>query len=97
VRGRSYRLPGSEQRELKAAQFLNYRINSQVQREDDDLVRSVQAGLASESYSGGILSEKEVCLRQFHDMVRELLPVARLPEPPEPGSMWTLNDTLSKV
>jgi phenylpropionate dioxygenase-like ring-hydroxylating dioxygenase large terminal subunit len=97
VRGRSYRLPGSEQRELRAAQFLNYRINSQVQREDDDLVRSVQAGLASESYSGGILSEKEVCLRQFHEMVRELLPVARLPEPPEPGSMWTLNETLSKV
>jgi hypothetical protein len=30
-------------------------------------------------------------------MVRELLPVARLPEPPEAGSMWTMNETLSKV
>ena len=97
VRGRCYRLPGAESRELKAAQFLNMRINTQVQREDDDLVRSVQAGLASESYSSGILSDKEVCLRQFHEMVRDCLPVARLPEPPEPGSMWTLNETLSQV
>ncbi len=97
IRGRCYRLPGDDRPEMKAAQFLNYRINSQVQREDDDLVRSVQVGLASESYSTGILSEKEVCLRQFHDMVREVLPVARLPEPPEAGTMWTLNETLSKV
>jgi len=97
VRGRTYRLPGDNRREIRAAQFLNYRINSQVQHEDDDLVRSVQAGLTSESYSGGILSEKEVCLRQFHEMVREVLPVARLSEPPAPGSMWTLNETLSKV
>ncbi len=97
IRGRCYRLAGDERAEMKAAQFLNYRINTQVQREDDDLVRSVQVGLASESYSSGILSEKEVCLRQFHDMVRELLPVARLPEPPEAGTMWTLNETLSKV
>ena len=97
IRGRCYRLPGDDRPEMKAAQFLNYRINTQVQREDDDLVRSVQAGLASESYSMGILSEKEVCLRQFHDMVREALPVARLPEAPEAGTMWTLNETLSKV
>lgn len=97
IRGRCYRLPGDDRPEMKAAQFLNYRINTQVQNEDDELVRSVQVGLASESYSGGILSEKEVCLRQFHDMVRELLPVARLPEPPGAGTMWTTNETLSKV
>ena len=97
IRGRCYRLAGDQRPEMKAAQFLNYRINTQVQREDDDLVRSVQVGLASESYSSGILSEKEVCLRQFHDMVRDVLPVARLPEPPEPGTMWSLNETLSKV
>jgi len=97
IRGRCYRLPGDDRPEMKAAQFLNYRINTQVQSEDDELVRSVQVGLASESYSGGILSEKEVCLRQFHDMVRALLPVARLPEPPEAGTMWTMNETLSKV
>ncbi|HEX3065288.1 MAG TPA: aromatic ring-hydroxylating dioxygenase subunit alpha [Dongiaceae bacterium] len=97
IRGRCYRLPGDDRPEMKAAQFLNYRINTQVQSEDDELVRSVQVGLASESYCGGILSEKEVCLRQFHDMVRALLPVARLPEPPEAGTMWTMNETLSKV
>jgi hypothetical protein len=94
--GRSYRLPGADRR-LRAARFLNHRINVQVQREDDALIRSVQGGLASESYVSGLLSEKEVCLRQLHDMVRAALPVARLPRPPAPGMMKTLNDSLRKV
>src|SRR3546814_11584267 len=75
--GRSNRLPGADRR-LRAAQFLNHRINVQVQREDDALIRSVQGGLASESYVSGLLSEKEICLRQLHDMIRTALPVARL-------------------
>ena len=94
--GRSYRLPGADRR-LRAAQFLNHRINVQVQREDDVLIQSVQGGLTSESYVSGLLSEKEVCLRQLHDMVRNALPVARLPRPPAPGMMKTLNDSLRRV
>jgi phenylpropionate dioxygenase-like ring-hydroxylating dioxygenase large terminal subunit len=96
IRGRAYGLPDSS-RGLKAARWLNWRINTQVQREDDELIRSVQAGLASESYSTGILSEKEIGVRQLHDLVRRELPVARLPEPPEPGSMATLNATLARA
>ena len=82
MRGRSYRLPNPPRR-LRATQYLNRRINAQVQREDADLIRSVQAGLASESYVAGVLSEKETCVRQLHDMVRKAVPEARSPVPPD--------------
>jgi len=95
MRGRAYHRRGDNRRELRASQYLNRRINRQVQREDEDIIRSVQAGLGSSSYSAGVLSSREVCLRQLHDMVREALPVARLLEPPEPGRMRTLNATLT--
>lgn len=93
-RGRSYRLPAPT-RQLKAAQYLNRRINTQVQREDEELVASVQEGLSSRSYVSGLLSEKEVCLRQLHDLVRATLPVARLPSAPEPGTMAGVNAALA--
>lgn len=93
IRGRSYRL-SKPSRPLRAAQYLNQRINRQVQREDEVLVRSVQAGLASESYATGILSDKEICLRQLHDMIRERIPVARLAQRPEGLSLRQLNESL---
>lgn len=92
-RGRAYRLPAPS-RALRAAQYLNRRINSQVQREDEELIASVQEGLGSRSYVSGLLSEKEICLRQFHDLVREALPVARLPQAPPPGSVAQANAAL---
>ncbi|MEA2781306.1 MAG: hypothetical protein QOK29_2850 [Rhodospirillaceae bacterium] len=97
MRGRGYRRAGHDGRDLRAAQYLNRRINRQVQREDESLVRSVQVGLASESYTTGILSEKEICLRQLRDMVREALPVARLEMAPEPGRMRALNEALAEL
>jgi hypothetical protein len=76
---------------LRAARWLNIRINSQVQREDEGLIESVQAGLATDAYGSGTFSEKEVCLRRLHDMVRAAIPVARLAAPPKPGSMADVN------
>ncbi len=81
VRGRAYRLPNPS-RALRAAQYLCQRINAQVMREDDGLIESVQEGLLSASYGSGYLSQKEICVRQLHDMVRGAVPMARLAEPP---------------
>ncbi len=81
IRGRSFRLPNPS-RELRAAQYLSRRINTQVMREDDELILSVQEGLVSESYGAGYLSEKEICVRQLHDMVRAAVPIASLPAAP---------------
>jgi phenylpropionate dioxygenase-like ring-hydroxylating dioxygenase large terminal subunit len=93
LRARRWTLPGQD-RQYRAAQYINYRINSQVQREDEELVASVQQGLKSRGYSSGIFSEKEAALRQLHEMVRRAVPVARLAEPPEPGTLAAVNAKL---
>jgi phenylpropionate dioxygenase-like ring-hydroxylating dioxygenase large terminal subunit len=93
LRARRWTLP-DQNRRTRAAQYLNFRINSQVQREDETLVASVQQGLTSRGYSCGVFSEKETALRQLHEMVRQALPVARLPQPPASGSMAAVNAKL---
>src|SRR5262249_62670 len=67
--------------------WLIRRINTLVQREDEGLIESVQAGLATSAYGFGYLSEKEACLRQLHDMVRAAVPVASRPQAPAPGTV----------
>jgi phenylpropionate dioxygenase-like ring-hydroxylating dioxygenase large terminal subunit len=90
LRFRAFGLP-SDDRRLRAARWLNGRINSLVQREDEGLVESVQAGLATSAYGSGFFSEKEACLRRLHDMVRAAIPVARLATPPKLGGMADIN------
>lgn len=91
--GHSYRLPTPDRR-LRAAQYLNRRINDAVGREDMALIRSVQEGLGSESYDSGVLMEKELCVRQFHDMVRAAIPIATQEAPPTAGMAATINEAL---
>ncbi|MGH6718689.1 MAG: SRPBCC family protein, partial [Alphaproteobacteria bacterium] len=76
VRGRAYALADARPA-MRAARWLGGRINHQIYLEDDRLVRSVQGGLASTGYAAGLLSDKEACLRQFHDDIRRALPIAR--------------------
>lgn len=76
IREISYALPDSR-REMKAARYLNWRINRQVNAEDTALIARVQAGMASNSYVPGPLGESEVCLRSFARKLRRLLPEAR--------------------
>jgi phenylpropionate dioxygenase-like ring-hydroxylating dioxygenase large terminal subunit len=94
LRGRLYGLPGAD-RALRTARWLTRRVNIQVQREDEGLVESVQAGLATGAYGFGYLSEKEACLRQLHDMVRAAIPVARQPEAPAPGTVAAVNAAMA--
>jgi phenylpropionate dioxygenase-like ring-hydroxylating dioxygenase large terminal subunit len=81
IRGASYGLP-DERREMRIARYLSSRINRQVQREDESLCKRVQQGLASPSYEPGPLSRLENCMLEFHDLLRERIPEARLPRPP---------------
>lgn len=75
-----------ERREMRLARYLNWRINRNVSLEDKDLIERVQHGMRSRSYVAGPLSREEVCLRDFAETVRRVLPVACLPHPPEPGA-----------
>ncbi len=76
IREIAYVHPDSR-REMKAARYLNWRINRQVNKEDTELVERVQAGMNSSSYDVGPLGASEVCLRSFARKYRELVPVAR--------------------
>lgn len=84
IREISYVLP-DDRREMRAARYLNWRINRQVNAEDTALIARVQQGMASHTFSMGPLSDKEVCLRHFCKRVRETIPEARLEHQPPPG------------
>jgi carnitine monooxygenase subunit len=82
IREISYALP-DDRREMKAARYLNWRINRHVTEEDNALITRVQAGMESASYTPGPLGESEVCLRSFARKLRVLIPESREPTPPE--------------
>jgi carnitine monooxygenase subunit len=71
-----------QSRELRAARYLNWRINRQVNAEDTTLIEGVQAGMSSSSYTSGPLSPKEVCLISFTRRMKQLIPEANLDRSP---------------
>ena len=73
IREIAYVLPDAR-REVRAARYLNWRINRQVNAEDTALIARVQAGMSSSSYSSGPLSKAEVCLTAFARRLREAMP-----------------------
>ena len=84
IREISYALP-DDRREMRAARYLNWRINRQVNAEDTALVARVQAGMGSASYAQGPLGASEVCLRAFAGKLRAAIPQAREAQQPKPG------------
>nr|WP_314445325.1 aromatic ring-hydroxylating dioxygenase subunit alpha [uncultured Sphingomonas sp.] len=81
IREISYALP-DERREMRAARYLNWRINRRVNAEDTVLIERVQQGMRSPSYEPGPLGRSEVALRSLAAKLRKLVPEARLPAPP---------------
>jgi phenylpropionate dioxygenase-like ring-hydroxylating dioxygenase large terminal subunit len=81
IREISYALPDAR-REMRAARYLNWRINRQVNAEDSALIARVQQGMASRSFTTGPLGKSEVCLRHFCARMRALFPEARHASPP---------------
>ena len=84
IREISYALP-DERREMRAARYLNWRINRRVNAEDTELITRVQLGMQSASYKAGPLGTSEVCLRSFARKLRRLIPQARLERAPALG------------
>lgn len=81
IREIAYCLP-DDRREMRAARYLNWRINRQVNAEDTALINRVQLGMESKSYAPGPLGESEVCLRAFARKLRTLIPEACGTQPP---------------
>ena len=84
IREISYALP-DDRREMRAARYLNWRINRRVNAEDTVLITRVQQGMGSPSYKAGPLGTSEVCLRSFAKKLRRLIPEARLERAPARG------------
>jgi phenylpropionate dioxygenase-like ring-hydroxylating dioxygenase large terminal subunit len=74
-----------DRREMKAARYLNWRINRAVSAEDKGLIERVQTGMGSRSFTPGPLGRNEVSLRSFARRMRELIPESRLERAPAPG------------
>jgi carnitine monooxygenase subunit len=89
IREISYALPDAPdypwRREMRAARYLNWRINRRVNAEDTELITRVQRGMESASYEAGPLGRSEVCLRSFAKKLRDFIPEARMASPPPPG------------
>ena len=90
IREISYALPDANmperwRRAMKAARYLNWRINRRVNAEDTALIEGVQQGMASAAHRPGPLGASEVCLRSFARKLRRLIPEAGLDRPPPPG------------
>jgi len=81
IREIAYVHPDSS-REMKAARFLNWRINRQVNAEDTTLIEGVQQGMQSSSYTTGPLAPSEQCLISFGNRMRALIPEANLEHAP---------------
>jgi phenylpropionate dioxygenase-like ring-hydroxylating dioxygenase large terminal subunit len=70
---------------MRAARYLNWRINRRVSVEDKALIERVQTGMASSSYTVGPLSVGEVSLRSFGRRIRSLIPESRQLRAPAKG------------
>jgi phenylpropionate dioxygenase-like ring-hydroxylating dioxygenase large terminal subunit len=91
IRGATYARP-DETRELRAARYLSRRIDALTAEEDKQLtIWSCEATLSS-AYDEIILTDLEYGVKTYHDHLRAVLPVVKLNECPEPGTMAALND-----
>jgi phenylpropionate dioxygenase-like ring-hydroxylating dioxygenase large terminal subunit len=94
IREIAYALP-DDRREIKAARYLNWRINRQVNNEDTKLINFVQEGMNTGKFKSGPLATSEVCLIDSANKIRKAIPVSRLEQMPEEKSMSEINDQLS--
>lgn len=75
LRDGAYALPDSR-REMKAARYLNGRINRDVNLEDKSLIERVQDGMGTSRFKQGPLGRNEICLRSFAQRMRREIPIS---------------------
>ena len=67
-----------DRREMKAARYLNWRINRRVNAEDTELITRVQLGMQSPSLCGGAAGDERGVPAELRAKLRRLIPEARL-------------------
>jgi hypothetical protein len=93
MQGCGFGLP-DERREMRAARYLNRRINNITGTEDIQLIKWSWEGMRSSAFDDFILSDLESGVRAYHDRLRDVLPVLNLAEAPPEGSLAQRNQEL---
>ena len=96
MRGGYFALPDAS-REMRAARYLNMRINRATGEEDIQLIKWCWEGYRSSAFEDIVLSDREVVVRAYHDRLRALFPVLTLREAPAPGSLAERNREMGGV
>lgn len=86
--------PSSDERELRRLNLIN---NNAINDEDKTICERVQKGLQTHGYTPGPLAQIENTLFNFHELVREKLPVASLTSEPPRGFVAAENDKLTAM
>lgn len=81
LRDGAYALPDNR-RAMKAARYLNWRINRDVNLEDKSLIERVQDGMGTSRFQQGPLGKNEICLRAFAQRMRREIPISAEVERP---------------
>ena len=93
IREIPYALP-DHRREMKAARYLNWRINRQVNKEDTKLINLVQEGMSTSGFVTGPLAESEICLIDSANKIRKYIPISNIDEKPNEESISKINSDL---
>ena len=88
-----HKAPTVEELELRR---LNILINDPINEEDRQICLRVQRGLSTHQYEPGPLSQLESGIFNFHEMLRDRIPVMSLREEPVRGSVADKNISMSK-
>lgn len=86
LRDGAYALP-DDRRDMRAARYLNQRINRDVNLEDKGLIERVQDGMGTSVFSAGPLGKSEICLRSFAMRMRREIPIACEVEQPSRAAL----------
>jgi phenylpropionate dioxygenase-like ring-hydroxylating dioxygenase large terminal subunit len=81
-------------REMKLARYLSSRIDRDTGREDSQLIEWSFEAVKSSAFSGIFLSDAEAGVRDYHDFLRRMLPVVEMANPPDQGTLRTVNENL---
>ncbi len=91
-RGGTYRL-ADEDRRMKLARYLSGRIDNITSKEDEQLIEWTWEAAFSSGYDGVILSDLELGVRSYHDILRQHFPVLNEDKPSE-GKLASRNKAL---
>ncbi len=81
-------------RQMKAAHYLNNRINRDTAEEDIQLTIWSCEAAQSSGYQGIILSDLEYGVRAHHDGLREIIPALNLDAEPDSGTLADVNASM---